>query len=215
MKKYLLIITRATDSTEFTNFWNIKSGNKAEFVSESNHLILLNGSEFAKNKASYETNAIIDIISTLNKDNSEIGILYHNTKKKNFEQELKSRFPDFTRTFLDAYSSTDKSFFDEKKTAKDFIRPLNKLCSAISKNPLDNDFTDGLNAVWNYKFNNDILDAKLELLCLLAKEKGKNAESIWLNANKIASLEKYQEHWRAYLKNNDLNVLTETLFAEN
>lgn len=215
MKKYLLIITRTTDSTEFTDFWNIKSGNKSDFISEGSHLLLLNGKEFAQNKASYKTEAIIEIISTLNYDNSEIGILYHNTKKRNFEMELKSNLSNFSLTFIEAYSSTDNNFFDEKKAAKDFIRPLNKLSSAIGKNPLDNDFIDGLNAVWSYKFSNDILDAKLELLCLLAKEKGKNAESIWVNANKIASLEKYQTYWKSYLKNNDLNVLSEALFAEN
>lgn len=212
MDKYLLIITRTTDSKEFTDFWLFKKSEPKYFTHGGYHVLLLNGKDYAVNKATYKVDAIKEVLLKDLPKNIEIGILYHNTRKISFETQLKEILLSSSIGFIKTYSSTEDSFFDEKGKLSDFIRPLNKLCEGV-KNGLQNEsFKNGVDAIWKYKGEDDLLEAKLELLCLLAKEKGNNADGIWKKVNEVAKLEKYSNPWESYLKNKSLNALTKSLF---
>ncbi|MEO6232098.1 MAG: hypothetical protein ABJB11_12545 [Ferruginibacter sp.] len=212
MDKYLLIITRTTDIKEFTDFWLFKKSEPKYFTNGGYHVLLLNGKDYAVNKATYKVDAIKEVVLKFLPQNIEIGVLYHNTKKTAFETQLKEILKDISISFIKTYSSTENSFFDEEGKENDFARPLNKLCEGV-KNGLKNEsFKNGVDAVWKYKAGDDLLEAKLELLCLLAKENGNNANVIWEKANEVATLEKYANTWENYLKNKNLNALSKSLF---
>jgi hypothetical protein len=212
MKKLLLIITRNQKKSEYENFWNLSESDSQPFSIGELNLLILNGYSFSKNLREYKIENIIAALEKLADKDFSIGIIYHNTKQVEFENQLRKSMSDFKLTFIEPYTSTDKSFFEEEKPVGDFDRPLNKLYNAV-KDKLQKDlFREGFEAVWNYKSGDDVLEAKLQLLFLLAKNKGNNATELWSDSNKIASLEKYSNDWKDYFKSKDLIALTNSLF---
>jgi hypothetical protein len=211
MKKILVVISRNLKHSEFHEFWNFASDQPQRFDYGTRTLLVLNGATFSSNIMCYNTGDILTEINKMSVGNAQIGIIYHNAEIPEFHHEIFQTLTSPRLAFIKPYSTTDHYFFDEIN--KDCAWPLNLLRRSLYKESESTLFNKGFDEVWDYKGGNNLLEAKLELLGLLAKNRGDNATQIWIGANAIASLKPYEHDWEKYLADSDLLILTNALFG--